>query len=141
MNRAVMAWVMLIAAGCSSPVPTFPEPSKVRRMEALVGNSWRELPETTLFEVPAEHIPKIMAGLAGYAPLQGERRYMPGLGDLLLHCDDGKTVRVSLYHSYGLGPCIYCVQGGTGCYSGGSDREVDDAIRAAYQDSLKNSPP
>lgn len=118
------------------PVTTLPERSNVHRMEAFVGNSWRDLPATARFEVPEGHISRIMATLTGFTRNpQAEERSNPGLGELWLHCDDGKMVQVSLYHSYG-GACIYSV--GRKCYSGGSDNKVDDAIRAAYADAVKD---
>jgi hypothetical protein len=111
-----------------------PDASQVQRMEAHVGNSWRGLENTPRFEVPREHIAKIMRRLSGFAhDPDAERRSKLGLGILWLHCDDGSKVEVRLYHSYGICICIYCIGDRRfKCYSSGSDRDVDDAIRAAY---------
>lgn len=75
-----------------------------------------------------------MTALADFTHDPGsERVSLQGLGTLWLVLDDGRTVVVGLYHTRG-GACVYSV--GNKCYSGGSDKEVDDALRDSYITSI-----
>jgi uncharacterized protein (TIGR03067 family) len=117
--------------------PALPKPFQVRRMEAYIGSSRRDLLATGRFQVPEKHIPKLLTILGDFRrDPEEERRMRRAFGTLWLHCDDGKTVEVWLSVGFGRGGCVYCLDGlGGKCYSGSSDQEVEDAIRAAYADT------
>jgi hypothetical protein len=117
-----------------------PDASEVSSMRAKLYNSPQKLPDVSEFEVPTEHISRILKALA---PNQRDPRpaKWQGLGDLKLTCGNGKVIEIHLYwtgHDQGafsVGPY------GTQVYfRGGTDQGIESAIREARQASDSAKP-
>jgi len=115
--------------------PGLPEAQEVTHMTAWLFNT--DVPK---FPVPREHIPKILQSLQPGVEVGRPRNGVMGVGELLLTDRDGQVTRV-LLHDFMSGNANYFViyRGRRVYLRGGSDKAVEEAIRAAYTDSLKTN--
>jgi hypothetical protein len=117
------------------PYPGLPDAADVSHMTAWLFNT-----DVSEFTVPPEHVPKIMQALQPAEEVDRPRDGTMGVGELRITGRDGKATRV-LLHRFESGRChFFVVYRGRRVYlRSGTDKAIEDAIRAAYADSLKTT--
>jgi hypothetical protein len=113
--------------------PGVPDPEQVVSMRARLFNFPRGEKGPPPFEVPREHIPAILKALHPYQKPAWTAGWQV-LGNLYLKLQGGGRFVIQLYWTGG-GPGAFS-SGPTirrpGYYRGGTDKGIEDAIRAAY---------
>lgn len=131
----VVAGFTLLLVFYKKPRRTVPEAAEIQSMVAALYNSPQKFPDIPEFTVPAEHIPRILDAMK---PAKKDDQPMKWqvLGHLKMACNDNDVVEVHLYWTRHPLFGAFSVRGGS-YYLGGSDKGIEDAIRAAYADSQK----
>jgi hypothetical protein len=115
------------AVPISDDVDATPDPEDVKSMEAF----FYELPGGVLVErhfvVPKEHYSSILASLH---PCRRDKRTPKWVvfGELRMTLRDNKQFDISLYLTYGR---VGAFSSARGYYRGGTDKVIEDAVRAA----------
>jgi hypothetical protein len=118
-----------------------PLASAVTSMTAQVYNSPNELPDIPVFTVPEDHVQPILDALL---PARRDRSPIPKawqvLGELKIERKDGKPTEVHLFWTAAAEGAFAVGQWGRQEYfRGGTDRGIEQAIRAAYLDLINRS--
>jgi hypothetical protein len=119
--------------------PRLPEADEVEAMSAYLGNSPQNLPDLPDFVIPLKHIPQVLAALQ---PAEEDPKPLPwqGLGYLFITTKAGRSVTVHLYWTRAE-KGAFSVRGTAFrkavYFRGGNDKTIEDAIREAYADSIR----
>jgi hypothetical protein len=113
-----------------------PQAEDVQVMTASLGNSPKRRPDLPPFTVPANHVPKVLAALQP-AQKDPQPAKWQVLGYLQITTDGGITV-INLYWTNG-DKGAFSIEGISHrtYFRGGTDQAIEDAIREAYADSIR----
>lgn len=156
-KRRIVVCLLLLAAAAVGLALSFlswdrtqgalPEAPEVQSMTASLYNSPQRLPDVPEFTVPPEHVPRILQAMR-----PAERDNFPAkwqvLGTVSIVTTTNESIRVQLYwtrqdngafsvRQVGQGGGLF--SSGDQYYRGGTDKDIEDAIRTAYADSLKGT--
>jgi hypothetical protein len=110
-----------------------PHAEEVQVMTASLDNSPKHLPNLPPFTVPANHIPKVLAALQP-AQKDPQAAKWQVLGYLEITTTDGGITAINLYWTNGEKGAFST---GQTYFRGGTDQAIEDAIRDAYADSIR----